>query len=254
MPLFSKQNERRIEDVFGFGDSRIIGGKPTTIESHPHQVSLRMFDEHICGGSIISPIRVLTAAHCLNPVAPPKFYTVLAGTTDFTGGENDQLRNVRHFARHPGYKPNEGSKANDFGVLELNDPFEFGSNVRAIPLPPQGALIPDEAIVTVTGWGVIVEDSTSPLPSILQVATMPVVPSELCGILYQGRITPEMLCAGQLEGGVDACQGDSGGPLVYEDVLHGVVSSGRGCARPSSPGIYARVSSATKWITELEFN
>lgn len=250
---FGKLNERRIADVFGFGDARIIGGKPTKIEAHPHQVSLRMYDEHICGASIISPIRVLTAAHCLTPYAPVQIYTVLAGTTEYTGGDNDQLRNVLHFARHPGYKPEKGSRANDFGVLEVKTPFAFGSNVRAIALPPQGAHIPDDAIVTVTGWGVIVEDSLSPLPLTLQVASLPIISNKRCNVMYQGRITPEMLCAGLPEGGRDACLGDSGGPLVFEDVLHGVVSSGRGCARPGSPGIYARVSSAIEWITELKF-
>lgn len=213
-----------------------------------------MYGEHICGGAIISPIRVLTAGHCLIPDAPARIYSVLAGTTDFTGGENDQLRNVLYFTRHPGYKPTEGTKANDFGVLELKTPFEFGDNIRAIALPPQGAQIPDEAIVTITGWGVIEEGSTGVLPSTLQAATLPVISNEICSFLYPGRITPEMLCAGQAEGGRDACQGDSGGPLVYEGVLHGVVSFGRGCGRPFSPGVYARVSSSTKWITELEFN
>lgn len=253
MPI-GKLNERRIEDVFGFGDGRIIGGKPTTIEAHPHQVSLRIYDEHICGASIISPIRLLTAGHCLIPYAPAEIYSVLAGTTEYTGGDNDQLRNVLHFARHPGYEPNKGSKANDFGVLEVKTPFEFGSNVRAIALPPQGAQIPDDAIVTITGWGVIVDDPLSPLALTLQVATLPIISNERCNVMYPGRVTPEMLCAGQPEGGQDACQGDSGGPLVFEDVLHGVVSFGRGCAQPASPGVYARVSSAIKWITELEFN
>eukprot|EP01083_Nonionella_stella_P111039 325486_1 len=65
---------------------------------------------------------------------------------------------------------------------------------------------------------------------------------------YQGQITDNMLCA--RGNNKDSCQGDSGGPLVDGDVLVGVVSWGIGCADPSFPGVYARVSRAADWITK----
>lgn len=69
---------------------------------------------------------------------------------------------------------------------------------------------------------------------------------------YRGLITPRMICAGLRTGGKDSCQGDSGGPLTMNSSenlqLIGVVSFGSGCARPNSPGVYARVSAVRPWI------
>ena len=47
-------------------DGRIVGGYDTTIEDHPYQISLRWYENHICGGSIISENFVVTAGHCTN--------------------------------------------------------------------------------------------------------------------------------------------------------------------------------------------
>lgn len=252
MPLFWNENKfPKKTNFLGIDDGKIVGGKPTTIEAHPHQISLRLEGEHICGGSIISPTRILTAAHCVHPGAPPEIYSVLAGTANRTGGSGGQLRAITLFARHPDYDAN--TKVNDVAILQLEDPLIFSSNIRAIALPPQGEPTAEGANVNVTGWGYL-EWGSEDLPIILQVVAVPVVSNERCNVAYRGRITSEMLCAGFAEGGRDSCDGDSGGPLVYEGVLHGVVSWGIGCALPNIPGVYARVSHFTNWIRNFEFD
>lgn len=76
------------------GDDKIIGGIETTIESHPHQISLRWRNEHICGGSILTPTRGLTAAHCINVYFSPSEYNVMAGSTLRMGSGNHDLTQI----------------------------------------------------------------------------------------------------------------------------------------------------------------
>lgn len=54
----------------------------------------------------------------------------------------------------------------------------------------------------------------------------------------------------------DSCQGNSGGGLVCQAetgrwILTGVVARGYGCADPSSPALYTRVSRFRSWIDEV---
>lgn len=178
-------------DATDFEDDKIVGGQPTTIQEHPHQVSLRIRGTHECGGSIIAPTRVLTAAHCLTPNAPPSIYTVLAGTANRTDVGNGQLRNVIRFVIHPRYS--SLTTVNDIAVLQTQTAFVFGRNVRAIAIPPQGAPTPDGASVVVTGWGHLQWGQSTPFPIILRGVSKPVVSNERCRVAYPGRITPDML-------------------------------------------------------------
>ena len=90
-------------------------------------------------------------------------------------------------------------------------------------------------------------------PNNLHYVRVPAITNSACNSQYGGSITDSMLCAGYPNvGGKDACQGDSGGPYVCNDngnaVIAGVVSWGIGCALPTHPGVYARVTTVLDWI------
>lgn len=214
-----------------------------------------MEGKHICGGSLVTTIRLLTAAQCVQPGTSTTSYTVLAGTEDCGGGHSGQWRYVLHFARHPKYNP--FTKINDIAIVQVEHPFEFSWNLRAIDLPPQDASIANEAKVNVTGWWNLHEDSSLSSPVILQVVTQTVVSTENCNSTYEGRITPDMVCAvSTLEGdrSRNGAQGESGAPLVFQGVLHGIGSLRRSCVRLQSPNVYARVSYFTNWIQNFDFH
>jgi len=90
----------------------------------------------------------------------------------------------------------------------------------------------------------------------LQEVAVKIISPDVCKRIdfYGDRFNQQsMLCAGYEEGGKDACQGDSGGPLQCVTPsgrwkLAGVVSIGRGCARPRSPGVYANIARLLGWI------
>ncbi|XP_066501829.1 ST14 transmembrane serine protease matriptase b isoform X2 [Hoplias malabaricus] len=108
--------------------------------------------------------------------------------------------------------------------------------------------------VWITGWGKTREYGS--LASVLQKAEVRIINDTVCNQLMNNEVTPHMICAGVLAGGVDACQGDSGGPLSSLDpdsgrlFLAGLVSWGDGCGRKNKPGVYTRVTKYRSWIRE----
>ncbi|XP_017761079.1 PREDICTED: anionic trypsin-2-like, partial [Eufriesea mexicana] len=77
---------------------------------------------------------------------------------------------------------------------------------------------------------------------------LPLIPTEKCPV--EGVDKELHLCAGVIEGGRDACQGDSGGPLLCNGTQIGIVSWGKGCARPNLPGVYCRLDLYLNWLND----
>ncbi len=246
-------------------EPRIVGGQEADPGEWPWQVALIApgRDPHegqFCGGSMIEPGWVLTAAHCVDHNDESRV-EVAAGVFDLAVPEAGfERRSVAEIIVHPGWNPNTND--NDIALLRLSSPIPFrGASGDMLPItgiqlpsPAVGALVGENA--TVTGWG-NTRGQPNPggtsFPSRLHEVSVPVISNADCNLAY-GDITDNMICAGVPQGGVDSCQGDSGGPLVrFNDAAErweqiGVVSFGIGCAAPGFPGVYARVSQYISWI------
>ncbi|XP_075168812.1 trypsin-like [Haematobia irritans] len=221
---------------------RIVNGVDTTIQQHPHQVSLQTNDgRHFCGGSIIAEDIILTAAHCMQVFEAHEFKVRLGASKYNMGGE---LVAVKSFKSHDNYNPN--TKINDVALVKLATPVRESKNVRYIPLVEKTPVTGTTAVVT--GWGTTCF-ITCDLSENLQEVEVDILDYKTCASSdygYGSNIKETMVCAYAVD--KDACQGDSGGPLVVNDKLVGVVSWGAGCAAPGFPGVYADIASVRSWI------
>ncbi|MEU4349294.1 serine protease [Streptomyces sp. NPDC023838] len=232
-------------------DSVVIGGTPASIEENPYAVALSSRTRfggtragQFCGGAVVEPTKVVTAAHCLskevlgaNGVRDLK---VIAGRSELRGSKGQEVL-VRDTWVNPGYDP--VSNVGDLAVLTLASALPE-SYVIGLAGPGDPAYAPGTA-ATVYGWGDT--SGRGSYASALRSARVQVLSDEACERAYPGNsdgkyLSPTMLCAGDLRGGHDACQGDSGGPLVAGGRLIGLVSWGSGCGQAQSPGVYTRIS------------
>ena len=236
----------------------IVGGQPATQGEWPWQVLVQP-DGYLCGGSLISTEWVVTAAHCVfdqsDNLIPAGQITVVLGEHRLNIGDgSEQQRNITQVIPHPNYRSGQGWD-NDIALLRLSAPAQPNQFVQPIPLtlsPTHDTLVEAGDPSTVTGWGTTSEGGN--ISTTLLEVELPLVSNRTCSSAY-GNITDNMICAGLPQGGKDACQGDSGGPLVIPNgnggwLLAGVVSFGRGCARPNYPGVYTRVSRYIDWINQ----
>ncbi|XP_050084554.1 trypsin-1-like [Anopheles aquasalis] len=229
---------------------QIVGGFAIDITDAPYQVALLHNGRFDCGGSIISPNWILTAAHCTHGI-PSRELSVRAGSSFRNRG--DDIHRSERVVEHPDYDPETTDF--DYALIELASPLELdGLTKRAIELQHEDDTGPEEdEQAMVSGWGATKDRYTS--NRVLRATFVPILAQSDCERAYSkigtGLITENMLCAGYYYGGHDSCQGDSGGPLVVDDVQVGVVSWGSGCGVATLPGVYARVALAREWIREV---
>ncbi|KAJ8015701.1 hypothetical protein DPEC_G00028850 [Dallia pectoralis] len=229
------------------GSPRIVGGKTVTPGEIPWQVALvlKPSGQLFCGGSILSELWIVTAAHCLLDGQQGNFF-VRVGEHNINVKEGtEQDHEVSRHVMHPLY----------IALLSRHTPITFSPHVRPICLGPTdfAEFLMKENLATVSGWGKIHFLGLSS-PTLQKVEVM-FRDRTKCKGSNRLQITKNMFCAGYANEAKDSCQGDSGSPHAnrYYDTwfLTGIVSWGEECAKEGRFGVYTRVSQYYTWIRQV---
>jgi Trypsin len=277
----------------GSGDPqpRIVGGESTTVEQWPWQVALACepgsspqclgdgYQRQFCGGSLVAPDIVVTAAHCvyddevLMGFEPASGFEVFTGRTTLSSSQGQEIdvQEIYYFVDVLGTPTHQAQSTDPNLDPELFDPVTLEWDVAILQLESESSSQPikvagaDEGALWnagrtafISGWGDL-ESGAHDFPDDLQAAEIEVISDSACESSYPPPPPPPpdpegpyfaaetMVCAGFLAGGVDTCDGDSGGPLVVPAEgggfrLVGDTSWGLGCAFPEFPGVYGRIA------------
>lgn len=168
----------------GSSEERIVGGNAVNENEYfPYQISMQYFardsqHHHFCGGSIISPNTILTAAHCVNGQDAKKM-SVLAGINDLTE-KTGQRSQVISYEIHENYQELVTS---DIAILKIDPPLKLdGQKVDAIDVSST-EMVGGDVPVNLTGWGSVRHFGTgifAKYPKRLQRLSYKTITNEVC--------------------------------------------------------------------------
>ncbi|XP_026209778.1 plasminogen activator, urokinase a [Anabas testudineus] len=240
---------------------KIVGGSFTPIESHPWVAAIFTQSSFLCGGSLIAPSWVLTAAHCFSygDENQTEHLSVYLGKTAINDTDFDKEQSfiVEKLIVHQGYS--DFTFNNDIALLKIRSKAggcaEKSAFTRTVCLPPAHTQLPSGFQCSIAGFGKERYGAWT-YSQLLKQAEVNLLSHTQCksDLYYGDRITRNMFCAATPDWDADACKGDSGGPLVCEVsgrmFLFGVVSWGEDCAKRNKPGVYTQVTNYNTWIAD----
>ncbi|MFI7503673.1 trypsin-like serine protease [Streptomyces sp. NPDC049687] len=244
-------------------DPKIIGGSTTTIATAPYMAQLWYGDDRgtsittddvgfFCGGAVVAPTKILTAAHCVAGYNWNAHGVVITGTAQLLSEDSSgnvdlhggTASGVWRQWNYPSY--NESTIDNDLAILTLPNP------VKATPIPMTTAgdttSYTAGTVAKVYGWG-RTSSTSQDISDTLKTADLPIQSNTTCSAEYGADfIAGHMVCAGDPATGSDAgttsaCNGDSGGPLVVGGKVVGVVSWGvKDCVEAGAYSVFTKLT------------
>ncbi|CAF0916150.1 unnamed protein product [Brachionus calyciflorus] len=261
--LLSFFYQNKIEAEFNFDcgipdlkpQTKIVNGKDANSNAWPWMVAMFFENSFQCGGSIIAPDLILTAAHCVEDDLDVSKYKFIYGTNYINQSQTESnTAFVSKIYMHPDYF---GSIIyNDIALIKLKNKLQFSSKVKPICLPQNGKLdeIENKQVV-VTGWGK--RNGSLPISNNLLQALMAIQNDKSENACNFRRYNN--YCALGVSGDSNICQGDSGGPLQYfkngKWIIYGIssytLSNQFTSCDNKEPGFFATVPFFLDWIKSV---
>lgn len=237
-------------------EQEIIGGREATLNALPWMARITKDGRHHCGGVLVHPNWVLTAAHCVETSwlaernHPAARLRVIMGdhhTDVHDGSEQERSFAQSDVIKHPAFERLSDMPYNDVALIRVSPPFAMNWSTATIGLPRSTP----QVLATVAGWGdTVLGDST-----VLRQSSVGITSDSWCNDAPLDRdVVSGEFCAGDSRSG--SCEGDSGGPLFSfingtngpRATVLGTVSWGR--TNCDTHQVYARIENYAQWIRD----